>query len=1017
MLSKISNCPKPLLMKTFQLLVLLLSSHYLLAQSSPNQLLLNIEAASDQEQHQLVLRLCAELKALNPPDSIWIDGLYYQAFHAEEIENYALADASYLSLLSKTEALDGKASMSYLSNLESYTNMLYQSGQQDKVVAWYEKELALTKTYKQYLEYVYLSFNYAYYYENIGAMTYATRYYKKALEHIKQANASNTRIHITVLHYLARVLEVQHRYDQAESLYKEALQIAKNTLEEIDEDRYVLVNDFGMLYFFTQRYKKALPYFESLKTLIDAKKIPIESNTSLLANLADCYAHLGRYEEAEALYLYVENFERTILGESFYAYPTTISRMGDLYAFQGRYDKAKTFHLRAIDLAKAHFLPQDLYLFYNMEQAYLFFEQIKDWKQVQAIALDCFESNCMNEIPASGVLKNIQALAEKQSFATMPYALKALKVAGNSYWEQYKITKDDTQLLDAYRLQLATRTLLHRLKNSFSTEWDKLELLATSQEISELGILISQELFEKTGDSKYQNSAFEFLENNKYVLLQDALQSKEATSFGNVPLDVIQKEEALDQALLIAKTKKIEAHDSKSKQKAIKNYNQVLSEIDQLKEHLQSQYPTYYQYKYALDNTSIQSVQKQLNSSTFLMEYFIGKEQVYVYTISSTEVHYTLIPMSNEQIKTQVKALRNVLSNYRYILKNKGMAIQTYQELAYWFYQELLAPALAPIKGKEHLIIIPDGLLGHLPFEAFITSPPSQMKPLNQLDFFVKEYKISYAYSSSLLLNKNTSKQHNSNLLAMGAIYGDSLSTGSPQNRSLELSKLRNKLPPLDAIRDELEALKPMMEGNYYYGKTANEKTFKEEASKYAILHLAMHGILNEKHPILSSLAFTENGDPEEDNFLQAFEISQMKLNAELVVLSACETGYGKFQQGEGVMSLARSFMYAGVPSMVVSMWQVNDASTALIMSAFYDKLAQGMDKAEALQQAKLFYIKHAQDITAHPAFWAAFIQLGDASPIQFKSQNSNWFWMLGGAGILVLFLLFWRFKKRKELA
>ena len=1003
-------------MKKLLLLAFILSSHYLTAQSSFHQLLSKIEQANDQYEHELVLKLCSELKKLNPPDSIWIDALFYQTLHAEEIKNYELANQSYLDLLPKIAELHGKASMPYLNHLTNYTTMLYQSGQQEKVVAWYEKEMSHAKEHQQHLEYLYLACNYGSHYEDIGAMIYAIRYYKEGLKYIQKADATNSRIHIVLLHSLARVLEIQHRYDQAESLYKEALQIAKSTLEKTDEDRYILVNDFGMLYFFTKQYYKALPYFESLKILIDAQEIPLEPNTSLLANLADCYAHLGRYEEAEALYVYIEEFERSVFGESFYAYPTTISRMGDLYAFQGQHEKAATFHLRAIDLAKKHFLPQDLYLFYNMEQAYLFFEKVKDWKQTQRIALDCFKRNCMDEITTSYLLENIQTIAKKQDFATMPYALKALKMASKSYWEQYKIDKTEAPLLQAYELQLATRTLLHRLKNSFSTEWDKLELLAATQEISELGILISQELFEKTGDSNYQNSAFAFLENNKYVLLQDALQSKEASTFGNVPLDIIQKEEALDQALLIAKTKKIIALDLKSKQKAVEKYNQALSEIDQFKEKLQGKYPSYYQYKYAQENTSIQSIQEQLDPSTFVIEYFIGKNQVYVYTISSTEVHYSFIPISNQTIKMKVNAFRKVLSNYAYILKNQNLALQQYQELAYWFYKHLLAPALVPMKDKEHLIIIPDGHLGHLPFEAFITKPSNQTKQLRQLNFFVKEYKISYAYSSSLLLNKNTSNAHNYKLLAMGATYNNNLTSKSIKNRDPELFRLRKKLVPLDAIQAELEALKPMMKGNYYYGKDANEKTFKEEASKYAILHLAMHGILNKKHPILSSLVFTEDNDPSEDNFLQAFEISQMKLNAELVVLSACETGYGKFKQGEGVMSLARSFMYAGVPSMVVSMWQVNDGSTSIIMSTFYNNLAQGMDKALALQKAKLAYMNNAQGIMVHPAFWAAFIQLGDSSSIQLQEENSKLFWFVGIGGIFAFLVLFWRFSKRKEL-
>jgi len=176
-----------------------------------------------------------------------------------------------------------------------------------------------------------------------------------------------------------------------------------------------------------------------------------------------------------------------------------------------------------------------------------------------------------------------------------------------------------------------------------------------------------------------------------------------------------------------------------------------------------------------------------------------------------------------------------------------------------------------------------------------------------------------------------------------------------------------------------------------------------------------MHGILNTATPLLSSLAFTENGDSLQDNFLEAHEISSMQLQSDLVVLSACETGYGKFEQGEGVMSLARSFMYAGVPSLLVSLWQVNDGSTAIIMKSFYKNLEVGQSKDLALTNAKLNYINHAKGITAHPAFWSPFIQIGNSNPIALK-KGINWvFWGLGGILIIIIGIIT-RFKFTKQL-
>ena len=152
---------------------------------------------------------------------------------------------------------------------------------------------------------------------------------------------------------------------------------------------------------------------------------------------------------------------------------------------------------------------------------------------------------------------------------------------------------------------------------------------------------------------------------------------------------------------------------------------------------------------------------------------------------------------------------------------------------------------------------------------------------------------------------------------------------------------------------------------------------------------------------MLSSLAFAEDKDTVENNFWQAHEIASCNLNANLVVLSSCETGYGAFQQGNGIASIARAFMYADVSALVVSLWPVNDQSTAPLMQYFYHNLAKGIHKDQALQNAKLSYIEQAEEHRAHPAYWAPFIQQGDNCPIQLRKKIPLSTW-----GLLALFLL-----------
>jgi CHAT domain-containing protein len=260
-------------------------------------------------------------------------------------------------------------------------------------------------------------------------------------------------------------------------------------------------------------------------------------------------------------------------------------------------------------------------------------------------------------------------------------------------------------------------------------------------------------------------------------------------------------------------------------------------------------------------------------------------------------------------------------------------------------------------------------------------------------------------------LNKN-----NGQIFGIAANYASKLDNNKQSLRSSTYQNLRNVLSPLPAARQDVATLSKNFSGYFAFDSLASEQEFKAKAGKFSIIHLAMHGLLDKKNPLLSSLAFTEDGDRVENNFLQAYEISKMKLNADLVVLSACETGFGKFEKGNGTASLARSFMYAGVPSLVVSLWQVNDASTSAIMQLFYKNLAKDMNKAAALRQAKLDYMASVNNPTAaHPAFWAAFVLIGDERPIAIATKGSRTMWyIVGSIGLLAIIGGIFALRRRK---
>jgi CHAT domain-containing protein len=182
--------------------------------------------------------------------------------------------------------------------------------------------------------------------------------------------------------------------------------------------------------------------------------------------------------------------------------------------------------------------------------------------------------------------------------------------------------------------------------------------------------------------------------------------------------------------------------------------------------------------------------------------------------------------------------------------------------------------------------------------------------------------------------------------------------------------------------------------GKYFTDQRATEENFKRIVHGARIIHLASHAIIDDENPMYSKLVFSPGKDTIEDGLLHTYELYNMDLHAELACLSACNTGFGRIKSGEGVVSLARGFIYAGVPNVLMSLWSVPDNSTSQIMTDFYGFLKKGMGKAEALRQAKLKYLETADENTSAPYYWAAFTLVGDNKPISADAKF-RWYWIL----------------------
>ena len=171
----------------------------------------------------------------------------------------------------------------------------------------------------------------------------------------------------------------------------------------------------------------------------------------------------------------------------------------------------------------------------------------------------------------------------------------------------------------------------------------------------------------------------------------------------------------------------------------------------------------------------------------------------------------------------------------------------------------------------------------------------------------------------------------------------------------------------------------PAPQRQIYLGEQAREETVKaEKLDDYRYIHFASHGFIDEAVPARSGILFSRDANSAEDGVLQMGEIMRLKLNADLVTLSACSTGLGKAVKGEGILGLTRAFFYAGARNVAVTLWNVNDSATAELTKAFYQNLNRHLPKSAALRQAKLTLLRGENAAWRHPYFWAAFVLVGE---------------------------------------
>ena len=578
------------------------------------------------------------------------------------------------------------------------------------------------------------------------------------------------------------------------------------------------------------------------------------------------------------------------------------------------------------------------------------------------------------KISLSFIDKSINELINKNIFLKDVQDKKLLLSSYKSKIEVLNILYQNSHKIDVLseiKKTIATADSLIDIiqNNNLNEEKSKLFWRKQASEIYLQGAHVSYLL-------KNSKSVFYFMEKNKALLLTESI--SENIEHFNLPKNIYNNEIEMKKNILLLESKikvTIKKHVKDKLQDSLfdaKHYYQNYLKSIKLK------YPKYFFNKQKINQVNISEVQKKLKEGEIVISYiwnhFYNKKEVIIGLIINKD--------KTEIFKIDdIVNFRNNLKVYRELISKPfetPLHQQNFRKTSFNLFNKLFPlKNIKVFKGKK-IFIIPDGELQSIPFEALITKEKTQ-------NYLLNSSFISYQYSMSFLnYNNNIERNTKSNFVGY-----------SPTSfNNLELEVLANS-------EKEILIVQNTIGGQVVLNDKANKNHFLTESNTSKIIHLATHSD-SSKNPWI---AFS-------DEKLELHELYTYKNNADLVVLSACNTSLGEITKGEGVLSLTRGFFYSGAKSVVSSLWSVNDKSTSFIMSDFYKNIKSGQTKDEALTNSKRAYLKAHSLSEKSPYYWSSFILIGDSSSMDLSNKNLTYFIIV----LIFCVVVFIFFKKDKFL-
>ncbi len=786
-------------------------------------------------------------------------------------------------------------------------------------------------------------------------------------------------------------------------LNEKALDLARSLNHKREEGK--CLNHLGLYFWKTNDYSKALSYYMEALAIARKRKADRDISTCL-NNIGIIYKEIGYYDQALSYLNQALDIDRRLginklisidlnnLGSTYIRKSTETGKSENLL-------RALTCFKECLGLAqKDQDRRTEVQVLNNIGTVYM---DLGDYSLArETLLLAQSKGRKVNDIETTGmILSNIGSvyLHQKNPQTAVIYFRKAIAIgeriqSNNILWEAmwqlgkcFEFMGRDREAVDMYKDAI---NIIDHIRSSMLLDTYETGYIQHKLKVYESLIDLTFNMHKKNQEQEWAEKIFHFVERAKARSFLDMIAASKIDLLERLDSNSRDKEAIL--SLHISSLQKslfAPGLDSQQREEIKDQLIQSENEYMQWLSRIRVRNPE------VADLVSPElcrpsDLQSQiLDKKTAVFEYYLGINRSYLFVITSDRYKLFTLP-AREKIHESLRAYLKMLSDPPES-EFKGM------KASKRLFKEFLFPLEEEgLSDLDQLIIIPDGVLYYLPFETLIMNSKGSD---NDKKMLIQQFKVSYAPSASslyYLLKTKNKVRHAKTLLAFGNPFYE-LDAGAGRKENKNSSEILRDLymssgfdfSPLKYGKKEVQWIAKKFPGvmsKVCVGKDAKEQVIKlMKPDEYRILHFACHSFLDEVLPYRSALVlFLENRD-KEDGFLQVREIYNLRLSSDLIVLSGCQTGRGKMTRGEGILGLPRIFFYAGVRSVVFSVWNIADKPTARFMKEFYHHLSRGEDKTQALRLAKLKMI-HSR--YSHPFFWAAFVLYGDSSAIQFEPDN-----------------------------